>query len=535
MKLSENAKKILTWVVAIFSIACIVTAIVVPIVIINKRKNEFKYQPDIASKSYNNQTEEYINKNEMSLMFASTPKPEYLGKIRNFMFELISNNVSNPVNAELDISSITRPQIASITSGTTWMFDYQIDNSQEQNLVTYYLATNIHVINLSYTIMYNFASGDQISIQVPINSTTTETVNAYISQPQGFYNNNEQDYFAPISNDPNYYSYFWYQLPNFNVANASKDLIPLGALHEKTASEQSYLGQFTYKNANNQSEQFMLKETNSNSKIEFVPINSTGVAQENSQDFGLLKTTISNPEDIKPSNMDGISGLNIRNADQLEENVKRGFENIQNIFKVSNISFNPENPLDNTYISRLNYLKSLANSNQLTKQKVEQVFMFANMDSQPKNEQISVAGFPGGSDPSGIAYNYYNGATTNKSDISAVDMNVNRDTIQYYYNGQMMSGKYYQLDNYKAPGVNLLPGSSGSMVVNQNGQILGIYWGIVAISNGTNLGMITPIYTTKDSTNLLLKYYQYQKAMNSDNSQATALTSLMNAIASLYK
>ena len=511
MKLSETTKKIITWVLILISIAAIVTAIVVPIIVITNRKNSFKYYPDLGSQKIENDTENYINKNEMSLLFYAVPKA-------NYPVELMSNVIKNNGGNEANIFEFLNPNIASITSGTSWMFDYQID-SKNSNLVTYYLATNIHVINLSYSAIYNLPNDITVNVTIPINSTTSNSISAYVSQPLGKYGNN--DGLTSISNVVEAYNYAWFKLPDFSLSTASQNLIPLGALSNENVSESNkYLAQISVTESNNKVADYFVDSDYKVSKTIF-PTRNSGTE---SQDFGLVKTQISTNEKILPQNSNLID-----NSSEL----RLSFENMQNIFNIDK-TFDSRNPLNNSYITKLNYLNQ--NINSITKEEFENNFMFSLMSNLSNDDEISVAGYPGGTNStSQTSYTYYNGATFKKSDVSEVEGSINRPSIQFNYNGNLMSVPYDQTDNYKAGGVNLQPGSSGSMVVNKNGQILGIYWGIVTQSRGnesTNYGMITPIMTTdgpiKSTTNLLIKYYLYQTHYNNN----TELVKLFNSIKS---
>ena len=67
------------------------------------------------------------------------------------------------------------------------MIDYKLNNNS--NINTYYLATNTHVLDLSYTISTSINAGQfgnyNFDFIFPVNSESVNFLRLFLSQPQG--------------------------------------------------------------------------------------------------------------------------------------------------------------------------------------------------------------------------------------------------------------------------------------------------------------------------------------------------------------
>lgn len=539
--------KVLTIILIVFSVACVITAIVAPIVIINKRnQNDSTSEamgPNVSNSEAKTAIEKYGNDNSVSLMFETTPDAQYAT-------DIIENTINYLNLGSYWTNPFQQTKAYSIDCGTAWLIDYCLPNNNG-DLATYYLATNIHVINLAYTINVQFpAINKTLDINIPVNNTTSDNIGAFISQPIGPTSNGGQHY-EPISNDPTLWQYEWFKLPDININTINNQIIPIGAFNEDgtmpSITQTNNLATYTLSTViTNQTgtsttlSQSSLIQPTSNGNLSFV--NGVPAVNNNNrgQDFGVVKTS------FDPSTIVAPTIPYNHKLSNLAQMINQSFKNMREMFTIKNPTVNNANVQDEpkNYISRLNYLvstlqkvKQNLNGRSLNEDEQNQLQAFFNkwyMFAIPEiGQTITVSGFPGINDSqTNISYVAYRTASleANTKNMIWAGTSISRPLLTYFYQGQQLNSNYNNQDNYYITGINLGHGSSGSMVMNQNYQIIGIYWGATS-SNAGSAGVFTPLIEgTKNSPNLVTRLVNYERQINEQNSQLSLLYSLSNSL-----
>lgn len=102
-----------------------------------------------------------------------------------------------------------------------------------------------------------------------------------------------------------------------------------------------------------------------------------------------------------------------------------------------------------------------------------------------------------------------------------------RPSIQYSLNGKFYYSSYNWQDNILMPNVNLMPGSSGSMVIDNDYKLVGIYWGIV--QGGENIsGVANTLFSKNNSKSLVAKYLNYIKNIDKNSELLKLFRNLHN-------
>ena len=492
------------------------------------------------NKSTNNY-EKYINENELSLVFLSDPDESYVkSQLQKYITLANSNNdttiskvlgyfdsiispFNNP-NSSLNSSNLS---LYNFEMGTGWIFDYSLNTNSK--ITDYYIATNMHVLDCSYKYEINGTTKSNINytidIKFPINSTSTKAFNAFFSQPSS-------DLQLKANDDMNLFTK-WY-LTNLNKDNINQNIIPLGALNKNGVVQ---------KNGYTTEMQLSIATTNNNININGVPLQSEAnyyfynngytTKLENvvssstpTTDISLLKVSLDSSK-IAP-----YSPIYLN-----DNKVKSIFQNIQTMFD-TNVNLDTVNK-KSSYIARLAKLIDLTTKNKENSDEFNDLFLFSDFKEVGQgNGTISIVGFPGYQPNSNEVYSRFNCNTASNSLVQTKDnspelfnsLKTIRPYIEVNYNGSFFNSIYDYQNNCFVSGFNLQPGSSGSMAMNSDYKIAGIYWGIISQTGSNNVktsGAISGIYSKTDPNCILFRYLKYAN-INVPNSQLLKLFTNLN-------
>lgn len=467
----------------ILGIGAISGSIIATSIIVSKNNKNHVISDDIVYQDVNNEQELYINNNSLSLLF-------YIQANSNYYFELLNNIIDNPQNANyLNIFDYLlnnqNDALYNISSGTTWLFDYNIGVDYN----TYYFATNIHVLNIGYSVIYNLNSNEQINFFIPYNNNPSSGIlNTYLTQPNGNKNSIEYNELNKIPSNSMYgLNKYWLKFNEYY-----KRIIPLGAIYGQNIPNNSpYIANLIYTNSENNKNISLYIDN------QYVVHNSYKYNQNNVlvNDMGLIEFQL-NPNDINTSKYNFVN--------------KYIVNSIFNIFCVPT-TIN-ENIINRTYIQKVKFLNELIDEGYYENEdEIKKNFLFQSFESN-LSKFYTVAGYPGISYSNNSSYVTYNGRTISSNIIKKNIYNV-RNQINLWFDNQ---NYYYQYDwqkNYLFFDINLGHGSSGSMVINESYQLLGIYWGIIQSDEWIN-GMVTPIYNKNDTNNLVFRWLKYLNNYN---------------------
>lgn len=468
-------------------------------------------------------TEEWLGQNSMSILLKCEPDKEYLNKYVASYLERYEKDAesSNPPDkfsylimqyfkSNLDAGKCT---VSRSHSGTAWMLDYSTDPSNN-NLVNYYLATNIHVLDATYSVnftMYLNTRPVEVTVNVPIRPDTVESANIYLTQPE--YNKNSADKNMEIfASSPNkeelkLLGNYWWET-SITKDSFKDSLIPLGSFTNMGSPSLAdpYNLQLNY------TINVDLENTNYNYTI---PLNgSRAVAVQSystkkSSDFAVIKLT-------EEKNMFANKKPNVNNTDD-KSKYQTMFARVEKMFNVDANASDEQS----SYIARLNAISSmLTPSGTYDAEKAKKLFMFADYKQDLKNDSIiSVGGFPAiWKDKKGyVTFNsntisyFYNEAYPNKG----------RSFIEYYYKGYRYVSEYDRNMNRLFRNINLMPGSSGSMAITNDYKIAGIYWGGINMLSHFN-GAVTGIYSENNPSSMINIWLKYVE-QNDKNSKLLQL------------
>ncbi|MDE5599873.1 MAG: DUF31 family protein [Ureaplasma sp.] len=430
-----------------------------------------------------NETQQYANDNSISLGFAFQPNYDYaLAEITDF-FENDSTLPKEQENAIVWTIIETSKRNANSTNllfGTSWMIDYKVNTST--NINTYYLATNTHVLDLSYSISASFRINGNPNIysyefNFPVNSQSVNFLRLFLSQPQGISDEN-LEYNASYSD----FLTSWYAT-NIDKNNINNSLLQ----YANNTNETKFDFTFDYTGF---TDTLLIKSDNSTIEMQEQIKQTTSTP---SLDSSILKLNI-NPNNITVPNTNAV--------------VRKQIQKLKRIFDVNE---QYEDKKSN-YISKLNKTYLELQNNTITNFKDSESFPF-NLGDNAK--ELTVGGFPGNNKNN---YTYFNTGTT--KDVY-YNKNVNRDYIRFLNGNQFSFSKYQSNDTSYLGGINLLPGSSGSMVLDNNNKIVGIYWG--ALTNGL-YGLFIPFDVKNDSLwNRLITFIK-----SSNEFQGSALRNILD-------
>ncbi len=468
----------------ILGIGAITGSIIATSIIVSQNNKNHIINDDVLYQDVNNEQELYINNNSLSLLF-------YIDNNPNYYSELLKNIIDNPQNTNYWnifyylLNNQNDAALYNISSGTTWLFDYNI----EDNYNTYYFATNIHVLNIGYSVIYNLNNYEQINFFIPYNNPISGDLNIYLTQPNGNKNSREYNELNKIPiNSKDGLNKYWL---NFN--EYYKRIIPLGAIYgQNIPNNNPYIANLIYTNSKNNKNISLYIDN------QYIVHNSYKYNQKNilANDMGIIEFQL-NPNDINTSKYNFVN--------------KYIVNSIFNIFCVPT-TIN-ENIINMTYIQKVKFLNELIDEGyDENKDEIEKNFLFQSFEYN-LSKFYTVAGYPGISYSNNASYVTYNCRTISSNIIKKnnIDNNV-RNQINLWFDNRNYYYPYNWENNYLFSGINLGHGSSGSMVINESYQLLGIYWGVIQSDEWIN-GMVTPIYNN-DADNLVFRWLKY---LNNDN------------------
>ena len=440
----------------------------------------------ISSKSHTNienDMQQYANDNSISLGFMFQPNYDYvLYRIYKFfqassLLEPIENEILDALNQQF--SNPDLDSSLNLLFGTSWMIDYKLNTSPSKN--TYYLATNAHVLDLSYTISQKITTQNtewNFEFTFPVNPQSVSYLRLFLSQPQGKSNKN-------IEWNAKYGDFFnsWYETP-ITQNNVNANIIQYA--NETYTNVEKF--DFSLNMINTINNKQYMRLINSSNTIKNVTTVINNFTSTPGLDSALLKLEL-NPNEIR--------------VKSTASPVTKQITKLKRIFDVN------ENYFDKTanYISKLNDTYNKLEKNAINNYLESDSFPFAL--NQEINE-LTVGGFPGNNIKS---YTYFNTGTT---DIIKYNEGVRRPYIKFLNGNKISYIKYYESDTSYLGGINLLPGSSGSMVLDNNNKIVGIYWG--ALTSG-EYGLFIPFQFKNNSslwsrlTNLITTNSEFSGSM----------------------
>ncbi|MDE6289493.1 MAG: DUF31 family protein [Ureaplasma sp.] len=384
-----------------------------------------------------NATQQYANDNSISLGFEFQPDYGYAAdKLEEFFINndtLIPNSsIENYIVQNIREQAPGSLQNVNLLFGTSWMIDYKLNTSNYKN--TYYLATNTHVLDLSYVIK---VSELNLEFTFPVNGSSVNFLNLYLSQPQG-----ESELNSPFNASYSKFETDWYKT-NINESNINSSIIQ-------------------YANNSSNTFDFSIASTTQN----FNENDTILVGSDN-------KTSTINEQITNTSNNNmGIDSSILKlelNPNAISNNSTQyaGSKQIRKLRKIFDVNENYEDKTSN-YISKLKNTYSELQNNQISSYRESSTFPF---ELNNPGTELTVGGFPG--DNKG-QYTYFNTGTTN---TVYYNEKINRPYIRFLNGNKLSFVKYDAQDTSFLGGINLMPGSSGSMVLNNENKIVGIYWG----------------------------------------------------------
>lgn len=472
--MKKITKKLLIATSIIGCIGIIGGIVTTSIIFTSKKNNDFNN--DVLYSYATNNQEKYINNNTLSLLFYLQENGDYYTK---FLNKLLENSYNKFLYNHLEyfLNNKNDSKLYNISTGTTWMWDFK---KIQNNICSYYLATNIHVLNLGYTYIFK---NSEITWELFIPYTKDiASLYTFVTQAVGDENDSNFSSFNKIENNTiESFNNNW-----VNFTHYFKEIIPLGALYNNKINDNyAYLGTITKIENNNE----IIYYINNNYEINNDPINNE--CEFEAHDIGLINFEF----DIN----------NINNS--YYKNVNKPILNA--IYNMFNINYSILNP-PNSYIDRVEYLLNIVKTN-YDKNWINSNFIFSSFKNYTNS--ISIGGYPGIKD-SNKSYIRFNCKTlTNFDEININEIDINKEIINVWYNSKNYYYKYNQKANYLLDGLTLGHGSSGSMVINQNYQIVGIYWGVVE-SNEWIKGIVTPIYDYTNSNSIIFRWLKYLKFKN---------------------
>lgn len=493
--------------------------------------------------------EKYINRNSASLLITCEPNIDFLKKYfekylqDNEEYKVSTSSTTgttkttssdssdyvNQRNAYILIDEFNNALKAgtnayktyNIDLGTGWILDYSLSDSETSNLATYYLVTNTHVLNASYKMSFSrLISGKNYSLEldVPISSESVSSANIYMSQPQaGVTSTNEVNNLSIPANNTSLMSKYWYKT-NITKDNINSSIIPVSSYTSSGTFNPVDPYDMSIKitieeNSNSSSGTYYYQTYNS----KYTSTNKYKLNGSLAIDFSVLKIQ-ANPSSFLTGNFDS--------------QYTKSFEGLKEMFTYETSDQNVTSK--SSYIAKLNYLNQLASKTALNKTAVDNLFLFKDYNTLNNRDVLSVAGFPVSQDSQNNLFSstfnsntisYSLTKTTGENDTIVGSV---RPDIAYNYDGKYYFGYYDWKNNLLLNNVNLLPGSSGSMVVDSDYRITGIYWGVLSLASQQNVeGCTNVIYSKSNSDSIVYKFLKYVER-NDKNSQLLKLFKNLN-------
>lgn len=508
-----------------------------------------------------NDQEKYINQNSASILFYSTPNIEYL---KTYLSKYLEDNAeykpgepdapsensrvttneqdTKQTNAYIVTQTLNeiltngtngkdyKYKVTNILLGTTWLLDYSlaqnpnIDNTEAtKNLATYYFATNMHVLNVAYNVVVSKKLNDgktyDLELNVPVSSVSTTNLDVFLSQPQGDKKVDDLGQTIPDNltipaNNSGLFSTAWYKTP-LTKDTFESSIIPGGTTLSKNKSYDLTASlTITDSNGDKQMQSYYYYSDGRNN---LSSVDTYDKTVEMVSDFSIIKITDS-ADNIK-----------------LPDKSSRYYNSFLGLKTMLTIDTSKTDVAKNSsYLTKLNYLNSLATNKNSSRSTIDELFLFRDYSSLNVDTTVlSIAGYPSTTDQTTrlVSANFNSNTISYSLSTYTGDKDSTtgyaRPSIQYSLNGKFYYSSYNWQDNILMPDVNLMPGSSGSMVIDNDYKLVGIYWGIV--SAGENIsGVANTLFSKNNSKSLVAKYLNYIKNIDKNSELLKLFRNLHN-------
>ncbi len=506
-----------------------------------------------------NDQEKYINQNSASILFYSTPNIQYLTTYLSKYLEDNAEYKPGEPDAPSENSRVTTNEqdtkqtnayivtqtlneiltngtngkdykVTNILLGTTWLLDYSlaqnpnIDNTEAtKNLATYYFATNMHVLNVAYNVVVSKKSNDgktyYLELNVPVSSVSTTNLDVFLSQPQGDKKVDDLGQTIPDNltipaNNSGLFSTAWYKTP-LTKDTFESSIIPGGTTLSKNKSYDLTASlTITDSNGDKQMQSYYYYSDGRNN---LSSVDTYDKTVEMVSDFSIIKITDS-ADNIK-----------------LPDKSSRYYNSFLGLKTMLTIDTSKTDVAKNSsYLTKLNYLNSLATNKNSNRSTIDELFLFRDYSSLNVDTTVlSIAGYPSTTDQTTrlVSANFNSNTISYSLSTYTGDKDSTtgyaRPSIQYSLNGKFYYSSYNWQDNILMPNVNLMPGSSGSMVIDNDYKLVGIYWGIV--QGGENIsGVANTLFSKNNSKSLVAKYLNYIKNIDKNSELLKLFRNLHN-------
>lgn len=506
-----------------------------------------------------NDQEKYINQNSASILFYSTPNIQYLTTYLSKYLEDNAEYKPGEPDAPSENSRVTTNEqdtkqtnayivtqtlneiltngtngkdykVTNILLGTTWLLDYSlaqnpnIDNTEAtKNLATYYFATNMHVLNVAYNVVVSKKLNDgktyDLELNVPVSSVSTTNLDVFLSQPQGDKKVDDLGQTIPDNltipaNNSGLFSTAWYKTP-LTKDTFESSIIPGGTTLSKNKSYDLTASlTITDSNGDKQMQSYYYYSDGRNN---LSSVDTYDKTVEMVSDFSIIKITDS-ADNIK-----------------LPDKSSRYYNSFLGLKTMLTIDTSKTDVAKNSsYLTKLNYLNSLATNKNSSRSTIDELFLFRDYSSLNVDTTVlSIAGYPSTTDQTTrlVSANFNSNTISYSLSTYTGDKDSTtgyaRPSIQYSLNGKFYYSSYNWQDNILMPDVNLMPGSSGSMVIDNDYKLVGIYWGIV--SAGENIsGVANTLFSKNNSKSLVAKYLNYIKNIDKNSELLKLFRNLHN-------
>lgn len=506
-----------------------------------------------------NDQEKYINQNSASILFYSTPNIQYL---KTYLSKYLEDNAEykpGEPDAPSENSRVTTNEqdtkqtnayivtqtlneiltngtngkdykVTNILLGTTWLLDYSlaqnpnIDNTEAtKNLATYYFATNMHVLNVAYNVVVSKKLNDgktyDLELNVPVSSVSTTNLDVFLSQPQGDKKVDDLGQTIPDNltipaNNSGLFSTAWYKTP-LTKDTFESSIIPGGTTLSKNKSYDLTASlTITDSNGDKQMQSYYYYSDGRNN---LSSVDTYDKTVEMVSDFSIIKITDS-ADNIK-----------------LPDKSSRYYNSFLGLKTMLTIDTSKTDVAKNSsYLTKLNYLDSLATNKNSSRSRIDELFLFRDYSSLNVDTTVlSIAGYPSTTDQTTrlVSANFNSNTISYSLSTYTGDKDSTtgyaRPSIQYSLNGKFYYSSYNWQDNILMPNVNLMPGSSGSMVIDNDYKLVGIYWGIV--QGGENIsGVANTLFSKNNSKSLVAKYLNYIKNIDKNSELLKLFRNLKN-------
>lgn len=506
-----------------------------------------------------NDQEKYINQNSASILFYSTPNIQYL---KTYLSKYLEDNAEykpGEPDAPSENSRVTTNEqdtkqtnayivtqtlneiltngtngkdykVTNILLGTTWLLDYSlaqnpnIDNTEAtKNLATYYFATNMHVLNVAYNVVVSKKLNDgktyDLELNVPVSSVSTTNLDVFLSQPQGDKKVDDLGQTIPDNltipaNNSGLFSTAWYKTP-LTKDTFESSIIPGGTTLSKNKSYDLTASlTITDSNGDKQMQSYYYYSDGRNN---LSSVDTYDKTVEMVSDFSIIKITDS-ADNIK-----------------LPDKSSRYYNSFLGLKTMLTIDTSKTDVAKNSsYLTKLNYLNSLATNKNSNRSTIDELFLFRDYSSLNVDTTVlSIAGYPSTTDQTTrlVSANFNSNTISYSLSTYTGDKDSTtgyaRPSIQYSLNGKFYYSSYNWQDNILMPNVNLMPGSSGSMVIDNDYKLVGIYWGIV--QGGENIsGVANTLFSKNNSKSLVAKYLNYIKNIDKNSELLKLFRNLHN-------